>query len=371
MNNIKYILKEKDNSIALFVQSIHKNKSVNEVSTKKTIKSIFISWIKNQIANSNSENFVEYLISELDRIVDVYEVWMPIYNLHIENSFSVGKIHFRPITKEFIDKLILPRKILGNKVDEYEINLRKELQGFTASVLTIKSEPDRAHELLLKMTQESLSILRIFSLAAMNPKYTCNFYIKGCEKKQSATWITLKQGEIHGMTKSFLSQHQSTAEFLDQDKLNQYLRCGLAIINNILIKDKKTSFEAKVIDSLIIYSRCTTTDDLSDKLIYILASFESIFLKDSSEPIQQNLGERMAFLIGNTAEERKNIIKNLKTVYGLRSRFVHHGTSISDYQSLGNFMFNTWVAITQIIGQTISKQTKQEFIEYLDDQKLS
>jgi hypothetical protein len=107
-------------SIALLVESIHKNKSINEVATKKTINNLFISWIKNKLIESNAEDFTEYLISELERIIDVYEVWMPISNLYIENSFSIGKIHFKPITKKIIDKLIPSREILGDKADEYE-----------------------------------------------------------------------------------------------------------------------------------------------------------------------------------------------------------------------------------------------------------
>lgn len=371
VNQEQYILIEKDNAIALFVESIHKDKNINNIATQKTINKLFISWIRNRIVQLKAESFTEYLLYELVKIVDTYEVWMPINNLFIEKSFNIGKIVFKPITKEFIDQLIPSKEILGDKVKEYENQLRTELQGFTASTLTVKSEPDRAHELLLTMTQDSLSILRVFSIAAMSPKYTCNYYIKGSEKKQNATWITMKNNKLHRITKSVLNQQMTNSEFLDQNTINQHFRCGLAVINNILLKEKKTSFEEKVINFLIIYSKCTTTDILSDKLIYIFSAFESIFLKDSSEPIQQNLGERIAFLIGNTVEERIDIIKNLKIVYVLRSKVVHHGVSIRETESLEKFMLNTWVAITQIIEHTLSKETQLDFIDYLDNKKLS
>ena len=57
---------------------------------------------------------------------------------------------------------------------------------------------------------------------------------------------------------------------------------------------------------------------MADKLVYILASLESILLKNDSEPIQKNLGERMAFLIGPTVEARKTIIANVVETYARR-----------------------------------------------------
>jgi len=45
-------------------------------------------------------------------------------------------------------------------------------------------------------------------------------------------------------------------------------------------------------------------------------------LKDSNEPIQKNLGERMAFIIGESLEERKKIVANVEDFYRIRSRLV-------------------------------------------------
>lgn len=58
--------------------------------------------------------------------------------------------------------------------------------------------------------------------------------------------------------------------------------------------------------------------DLSDRIVYILTALESLFLKDGSEPIQQNLAERLAVSTTDNANERMDIIRNTKAVYKLR-----------------------------------------------------
>jgi len=48
-------------------------------------------------------------------------------------------------------------------------------------------------------------------------------------------------------------------------------------------------------------------EDAADKLVPILVGLESIILKDSNEPIMNNIGERMAALIGHGPASRKSI----------------------------------------------------------------
>jgi len=57
----------------------------------------------------------------------------------------------------------------------------------------------------------------------------------------------------------------------------------------------------------LIYSRNSIATDISDKLLFVLVALESMLLKDSNEPLQKNIGERMAFLVGDSAQSRKVI----------------------------------------------------------------
>lgn len=95
----------------------------------------------------------------------------------------------------------------------------------------------------------------------------------------------------------------------------------------------------KRIDTLILYSRHTIAKNASDKLLAIFGALDFFLLKDGNESIQQNIGERIAFAVGQNGGERVKIVSLVKRVYGLRSQFVHHAdafTDLSSYRRLWN-----------------------------------
>jgi hypothetical protein len=102
---------------------------------------------------------------------------------------------------------------------------------------------------------------------------------------------------------------------------------------------------------------------------------ESILLRNDTEPIQQNVGERMAFIntagSQNTVEERQRIIRNLKEAYALRSKFVHHGSSVEDRETVRQFMINAWALFTTLAKASQRFETKEELIDHLEAMKLS
>lgn len=161
------------------------------------------------------------------------------------------------------------------------------------------------------------------------------------------------------------------SEYLDNQAIDDLYLAGLRILDNLLGLSKRNQFQEKLLDTLILYSRSAISKDIADKLVYILVALETIFLRNGSEPIQQNLGERIAFLIEDSLEKRKRIIKVTRDTYTLRSRFVHHGRSIDDLETMREFMQYAWQAIVSLIHQSNSVLTVDALLDMLDDRKLS
>jgi hypothetical protein len=163
-------------------------------------------------------------------------------------------------------------------------------------------------------------------------------------------------------------------EYLNNQAIDDLYLAGLSILDNLLrLRSKRNPFQDKLLAALILYSRSAISKDIADKLVYILVALESIFLRNSFEPIQQNLGERIAFLIGDSIEKRKRIIKVTRETYSLRSGFVHHGRSINDddLETMREFMQYAWHAIVSLIHQSNSVSTVDALRDMLDDRKLS
>jgi hypothetical protein len=173
------------------------------------------------------------------------------------------------------------------------------------------------------------------------------------------------------VTKGILDLASAKNWFISKADLDAYVECGLEVISEIVIKDKATDFESTVLNMALLYSKSAFTSDPLEKLVYMLSALEATLLRNENEPIQQNIAERMALFISNELENRKEIIKNLKNVYGLRSRYLHHGHSSSELGELSKFFFNVWLFHVQLVKNVRNFKDKTEFLNAIDDHKLS
>ena len=94
-------------------------------------------------------------------------------------------------------------------------------------------------------------------------------------------------------------------------------------------------------------------------------------LKNENEPIQQNLAERVAVFSSQTLEERKSLIKLIKSIYGIRSKYLHHGHISSEVELISTFMLRVRVFFFQLLRNVDSFATQEEFVNAIDDDKLA
>lgn len=337
-------------------------------------------WIRDYFRRDTTITLLDFILPKIESQISELTVWVPIAQLHIESNIKIGKVEFRPISEELIaswrDDLI--SRLLPSEMDEKSKNIReffdlkftKIMQGGTASVIQVIAEPNAARELAIFETQRSLSVLRLFSDAAIIPAVNCYVSIMGQENIESIISFMFKANLFSSYEQSLVDNSQRPWHVTDSFVVQLHKLGLLDILSSILESESPSKFQESILDSVILYSEATRGKEYSNKLIYILSALEGIFLKDSNEPIQQNLGERMAVLIGKNLDERKRIIGNLKSIYGLRSSFLHHAHSIENNKEFAEFMFNAYRAITNTIGNQDRFSTKQEFVSAIDDKKL-
>ena len=314
-----------------------------------------------------------------EKIIGDYEIVIPINFLHIEKSFALGNVNFRPFSKTSIDELEFravtqaqdsPQKDLVRQLFDQKI---RQFQGYAVATILLQAEPARAYEIAIEETNTALSMLRIFSSSTREPLSYYSAAVWGSSNISKGYLIALKEGNFNQMCIQTLDR-RPMSEYLNNQAIDDLYLAGLSILDNLLgLRSKRNKFQKKLLEALILYSRSAISKDIADKLVYILVALESIFLKNSSEPIQQNLGERIAFLIGDSLEKRKRIIKVTRETYTLRSRFVHHGHSIDDdhLETMREFMQYAWQAIVSLIHQSNSVSTVEALLDMLDDRKLS
>lgn len=356
-------------------ESIQKAIKPHEVISKSSVEEKVFEWIISSWQGDAEIEFVDFLLRELAKEISEYEIWIPIAGIRIQSSFNIGKISFVPLTKELIDQwqeastsasLDDDKKLLAQF---FELKIRKPMQGWVASVMKISADPTAAQDIAMRETERALSVLRVFSPAAITPRSICYLSVLGKENIESVTILTFKEKEISNYFSEIIGKDQKYLD-VDDTYLEKARLAGLEELSLLLKLSHQTEFQETLLNAVILYSEATRHRDLSSRLVYLLAALESIYIKDSNEPIQQNLGERMATLLGKTLDEKKKIIKNVKEIYSKRSAFVHHAHSLDDIEEFEKFSYNAWLVLIQAIKSYDQFKSKHEYISSIDDYKL-
>jgi hypothetical protein len=338
------------------------------------IKNAIFDWMRGKYLDELSCGMIEYVVQLCEKEVVESEIWIPLTHTHIQSEIKIGKIILKTITKEllneWIDRWDINSEIRERSKKEFMDQYQEMLQGIAAATICLYAEPQRANEIAAEEAEKAASILRIFSPGVCHPKIISCCTLIGTEHIKINKFFQIKDNKILRITEEMTNKPWIPwilkNEFIDMIRNN-----GLDILSDVLLQKNKKDFQSQVLNSLYMYSRCALAINVEDKLIYILVAIESVLLKNDSESIQQNIGERMAILVERTAEKRKQVIKKVKEVYAARSGFIHHGRTIDETESIATFMFNSY-RFFQILIMDINKfENKLEFIEKIEEIKLS
>ena len=344
--------------------------------SQKFIEEKIFDWLKNSFINKKQDqDFIDYLVDMAHQAVEKVTVYVPIANTVVQSSFIFGDAEICTITKQLVDEVASIGKPISNKKEKEESRIffdkfRKDYQGYAAVKASLECEPNYANDLAVTIAQRVTSFLGIYSGAMLIPDIKCISKIKGTENLAQSTTISYSGTNKFSIQHSIIDSASCKHWYISEKDLNDYAQCGLGVISKILAKDKPTEFESLILNTSILYSKAAFTAEPLDKLVYILSALESTLLKNESEPIQQNLAERLAVFSSQELAERKSIIKSVKAVYGLRSRYLHHGHTSSELETLSYFFLKVWVFYIKLLGVSQTFSDKSKFLEALDDHKL-
>ena len=112
------------------------------------------------------------------------------------------------------------------------------------------------------------------------------------------------------------------------------------------------------------------TADPTDKLLHIFVALESLLLKSDTEPVVSAISDRFAFIAGRSVEERLEISSLVKTVYRLRSKYVHHALPVDDQERVGAFVYRAWDVLMALIRSRHHYSELAEMHAALDRRKF-
>ena len=340
------------------VALLSKNAQVRKFLSDTFLENEVFCWCRAQIRDGEKAGLTDHLKKRTSETVKRQCAWVPVALLDVEQEFSVGHAAVRPLTAQMFDEMHRFTLEEGNvNADDARVfygRLRKKMQGGAAVVIDVSAERDRAFEIAFEAAEIVVGLLRAFSPAAFDPELVCACAPLGTEHQPLAKMLFIESGKFDGYKNApsgrSLGRWRLDAEWAAELKNN-----GLDDVAKLVGLDQRTQFQQAILDSHLLYSRSTMKSDLSDRIVYILTALESLFLKDCSEPIQQNLAERLAVSTTNNANERMDIIRATKVVYKLRSEYLHHGSTSSDAHELKPFL------LTACAGLAVARKNAGKF----------
>lgn len=357
-------------------EAIQRLAAFREKLSQDFVEECIFSWLKHNFTKvKQSRSFMSLLIEEASNVVKPITVYVPIANTIVEIPFSFCGATIRNLSKTMIDEMAevgesLPEEDQRNDANKYFDDFRGKYQGYAGVELNLECEPGYANDISINVANKITDLLGIYSGSVLMPDVKCISRIKGTENFSQFTMISRVEGGAPSI-QSEISDYASARHWcISKADLNEYEKCGLGTISDLAIKDKVAEFESTVLSMAFLYSKAAFTSDPLEKLVHMLSALESTLLRDENEPIQQNLAERIAVFTSQELSERKAIIKNIKYVYGLRSKYLHHGHQSSDLDELSTFFLRVWLFYVQLVANARKFKSKAEFLDAIDDHKL-
>jgi Apea-like HEPN len=322
-------------------------------------------WIQATLEGS-AEPLVSHISTRCKSVIQEHEIWVPLFNVHGLQEFPIGPVMFRNISPTMMERFFAhPERPLSDAARQQLDRLRSRLQGHLAACVTLTAEKKTAQANARAMAQEAIALLRFLSPANWVLDMQSYCLPLGRERIEIPVELFVRSGEIREISQAAL-EHGPVFWDVDQERVRFP---GLLDLLHALSSNHTSDFRRQLFDALLLYSRNSTASDLADKLVFVLVSLESMLLKDSNEPITKNIGERMAFLIGQSVDERKAIIQNVDVAYRIRSKFIHHGNSIEDSEVIEHFFEYAWQCFRAMLHQIVASKTA--LLEALENRKLS
>lgn len=376
----KYGLSEINHIHLIKVAStIHSLSAFRDICSCEYVQKIIFLWLTQKFCDGNfTIEFTLFFIESLNSDVIETTTWIPIANLEVEISFKIANSEIRPISKKIID--VWSKMFNAVKNDEKSSfgsvshHIKTEFQGLAAVVTTVTAESIYAKQISIENAQTIVSVLSIFSGALLIPDIKCLTNLKGFEHEAvSNAFIEFnpKNGQVFTFESAIAEKATTRTMRLSKKDISELQTIGLEKISSLLTKKLLSEFERQVLHSVLLYAKAAFTSDPTEKIIYILTSLESILLKSDMEPIQHNLSDRFSIFYGREINEKKELIKMLKKIYDIRSRYLHHGQSRSELDIISIFLWHVRLFYLRLLHFTESFSSKEQFLTSIDDRKYN
>lgn len=340
--------------------------------SRKFVEKVFCDWARERF-DADGPSFTEALSTATRENVKAVEIWAPIANMEVEQSFDFGPVRIESITAAAMERLRskapsqLPEQ--EQKVNQLFDRLRDEIQGFAAVVVSMQAEPEIAQERALRVAQDALGLLRFFSPASSASYLFSPVALTGAEYIPTSKLIVLHEDGL-------LLKHSTLPKHIQHWRLSAKnileLQSGLLDTAALLVMPEGLNeFALSVRASLLAYSKGTTLVDSLDRLRNCLSAIEGVLLKHEMEPRAHSVANRMSILLAHKVEDRETVKQIVRQIYWLQDqpKFTEYGHREDEWITV--FTSYAYEVLRLALGNITAFRSKVQFVIEVDRVGLS
>lgn len=354
--------------------------NIKAVAASEDIWDYALTWIAKNLLESRNEVFCDTLQDMLLRKVSEYEIWIPLRDVALEEPIVLGQVLITPVTQDRIanawDGFAQSATQGGMTLKEARerfVEFRRGVEGKAIVVVAHRALPDHAVRLARLEAERICSLLSC--LQPINESCVARSYLgpQGAEAIESEHSFLFENGVL-GKQQAGLAHPLPFALRLSSKALaTPWLKERLGAISSLLTDERPNDFSQKLLRSLYTYSHCARARSPGEKLVFAFAALETLLLVDNQEPIQHNLGRRIAMLMGRDVAERKVMMGLVRGAYALRSKFMHHGEvpPRESYELTNDLLRLAYQVFMTVLGMHANTDVKDSLGAWLDVEFLS
>lgn len=355
------------------VDQLLKTQWVKEKLGASYVEQQLFKWCEEYFKQKTTLKLSDYISENAAQVVKPFQSWVPVAFLQVEGELEFGPVKICPITAKMIDEKekrwleMHPKQ--SEQTRQFIKELRKDMQGLGAIVVDIEAEQGHASDQALEVAEIAIGLIRLHSPAAYIATEISACAVLGAESAPTATVLSYSGMDSFRFNKTVLPPMSRNWQ-ISKAAWKHVREKDLPYLTDLISEFGLTEFQSSLRLAVLTYSKGLTMREPNDKLVYVLSALESLLLRDTSEPIQQNLGERIAFLIGLNPDERLEIVRNVRSIYAMRSKYIHHRVSVTDEAEIANFILTARVFFGAAITNSRNFKSKRDFIEAIERRKF-
>lgn len=352
--------------------TIYKDKEINSRISKTFIEQKLWDWLLKTFKNQKADlNFSSYILNEMEESIEHLKVFYPMLYLNIGNPFQIGNVKFEFFTKDFFDSLTKQYQkdnphMLTNPYED----MRKEYQGHVFVSYEVNAEIEKAKSIALEECSLAVDILKMCSDTTDIPQLKLSFDIDNRTRENIKNQIIITRPKKIEPSFEINFYRLPSQHLIHDQEWSRIVHRQIGIFHNFLISltDEKTELEQLIINAIKRYANAISNSNQHQRIVELFTILESLLLADKNSPIIESVCKYCSKLVFKGANERRDVISMLKTMYEVRSDFIHHAKeSAFELDNLHKLQKTVYILVLKLIQKTSLHKNKQTLLHEIDD----